>query len=191
MSKTPIIGTVNYELIGYSKDLVNNVLPTNRDVLRGLYFLREEGATAEKNVLKRVIDVNKTLAEKITNCWVKASIPQIYTNNGIIKKVGKLYDTYRDVIRERTSTSIKFKFIRELDVIFDICTCKCPVTNQDLRNKMLCSCAEESRLLRAEVPFLTDQRGPRIMKISPSVDAALTTTYHMSRKRLIKKVRLE
>ena len=88
---------VNNELIGYSKDLINNVLPTNGDVLTTLYFLREEGVTAGKPVLKKVNEVKKILVEKIINCYFRASISQIYSPNGIIRWVGKLLDTYRDV----------------------------------------------------------------------------------------------
>ena len=65
-----IRGTHMYEVVGYSRELPNNVLPTNADIIRALYYLREEGASVKKPKLKQVSEVLQSLADLLIACWI-------------------------------------------------------------------------------------------------------------------------
>ena len=63
-----------HEYVGFPVDLSQNVLPTNRDVLKGFHYICQQ----QMQTTDRVPSVNETNAElvpAIMNLWVKASLP--------------------------------------------------------------------------------------------------------------------
>ena len=87
MADLSIQGSIEYELIGFSKDLNQKMLPTLADVLKYVYFLRESGVTAKNPKLKSVNEIIPSVIEGLKQVWIKASIPQVISDNGIRKKV--------------------------------------------------------------------------------------------------------
>ena len=57
MANLPIVGSIKYESIEFSKELPKDVLPTLGDVLRYIMFLREDKRSAAKPKLKPFFEV--------------------------------------------------------------------------------------------------------------------------------------
>ena len=155
-----LVGSIDHPILGFSKELPSNVLPSKGDVLRHIAFLREGDSTPGKPYLKNVKAVLTICVDQIISVWMKASLPQMITKKSISRKVLKLHDEYKKVVKcmkSARSEQIIEEFSKSCDCLFDICTCTCPFTSQQLRGKMLCQCSEPSRILVNEVTFLFDQ----------------------------------
>ena len=143
MSELPILGTIEYEIIGNSKELPPNQLPTAGDVLRHIFYLREYGKTAKNSKLSDFKDILQPIISDVRRLWTKASIPQIIEELSLRKKLKTLFERYLKVkrlaqLKRFNSESVK-SFVIECNSLFDICTCKCsPSEVSEMRGKLLC-----------------------------------------------------
>ena len=191
MSDHPIQGTTNYELLGLSKDLGPYHLPTNGDVLRASFHLREVGATVKRPILSHFGDVLNQLADLVINCWIAAFIPQLKSRSTLKRLLQALFDKYvsaRRSIQSCNNPSKITSFKSDVDQLFDICSCQCQPSSKVYRGKMVCACPEEVRILSNEVEFLNDQRTSRKLRISTTLDSALTSKYQSSQEYIRSKV---
>ena len=61
MSSSTSSSSKIHEYVGFPVDLSQNALPTNRDVLRGFYYIRQQ----QMQTINRVPSVNETNAELV------------------------------------------------------------------------------------------------------------------------------
>lgn len=168
MSKKPHVTrqTTDRPVIGQPIDVSEfNVLPTKMDVLKYFEWVRiEMKQEGIHQPAKKVIALRVAL--KLEEIWKRASIPVCGTKNTIfmvlklheqlekIKKCSgpkrKYPNSYKDAV-----TSFQSKTETAL---FDICTCKCDLSN--------CICSIDKKVPALEHEFLLDQRGPRLMSIA-------------------------
>ena len=102
--------------------------------------------------------VCKRLAEKLLQVWIKASIPTI-TLRGIELQLKKYIGDVQKVTRSKSATRKQEELERNLDTLFDICSCKCKELSS-------CCCSLNLKVPAIEHNFLRDQRTVRVGRIA-------------------------
>ena len=158
-------------ILGFPDSLNNYILPTNGDVLR--YWKHLITAETKPGIIPKRHDLMMKISNEVSEIWSSASIPAI-SPFAIERKLGRLIDKYRSLLKSRKINQSRQKFINkqsefdnELSQIFDIALCNCI-------NLTACTCTKEKKVPSMEHKFLIDQRGKRQMMIS-SVDSKVTT----------------
>ena len=182
-------GANHHEIIGCSKTLPTNILPSLGNVLllRHIFALREAERTSREPTMKNVIEVLPTAVEDIKSIWIKASIPQIISDKSIFNKLKRSFDKYKEflkAVQSKRNLKLCDKFQASINQLFAICLCRCSNHERaELRGKLLCNCPESNRIYIKEVEFLADQRAARKMLMSAFRDKGTTYKYRQSVKR--------
>ena len=138
-------------LFGEGRELPNFCLPTHKQV--GKAYLSEKNYEAEP-----LRSVCKRLAEKLSQIWIKASVPTI-SLRGIELQLEKYIGNVQKVIRSKSATVKQDEIEKDLDTLFDICSCKCKELSS-------CCCPMVLKVPAIEHDFLTDQRTIRVGRIA-------------------------
>ncbi|KAE8746239.1 hypothetical protein FOCC_FOCC007111 [Frankliniella occidentalis] len=151
----------------YPCDLNESRLPTYKDVLLCcLHERRRIGMLRGKNIEPLFSEISETVANKVENIFIKASIPTVSHTRVIqlLKAYHNKYITFKKVyLRDKTGLQERRdSFVSSAQKLFDIASCKCASFES-------CTCPKEKKVPLIEQPFLLDQRSRRIGKIG-SVD---------------------
>lgn len=154
--------TTEMPVVGHPIDVSGfNVLPIKMDVLK--YFewvlveMKQEGIHQPTT---KVIALRVSL--KLQEIWKRASIPVCGTKNTTfmvlklheqLEKINKCSRPKRKYPNSYKDSVISFQS-KNKTVLFDICTCKCHLSN--------CICSIDKKVPALEHEFLLDQRGPRL-----------------------------
>lgn len=138
-------------LFGDARELLTFSLPTHKDVGKAYLWEKSYGTEPLPSVCKR-------LAEKLVQLWIKSSIPTI-TLRGIELQLQKYIGEVQKVIRSKSATLKREELERNLDTLFDICSCKCIQFSS-------CCCPLNLKVPVPERDFLTDQRTVRVGRIA-------------------------
>jgi hypothetical protein len=138
-------------LFGEGRELPNFCLPTHKQV--GKAYLSEKNYETEP-----LRSVCKRLAEKLSQIWIKASVPTI-SLRGIELQLEKYIGDVQKVIRSKSATVKQDEIEKDLDTLFDICSCKCKELSS-------CCCPMVLKVPAIEHDFLTDQRTIRVGRIA-------------------------
>ena len=98
------------------------------------------------------------LAERLSQIWIKASVPTI-SLRGIELQLEKYIGNVQKVIRSKSATVKQDEIEKDLDTLFDICSCKCKELSS-------CCCPMVLKVPAIEHDFLTDQRTIRVGRIA-------------------------
>ena len=176
----------DHGISGSSAPLPNHVLPTKLQVLKSLQ-LSKENLIADGKKQPSVNDIIKPVLSDLFLVWNRASIPTI-TYKGVEWDLKKLWESMRDANK---NASKRKRWESEQDLLFDICSCKCPqILCEDFNclqdfcdvPHIRCQCEAEQRVPIMELAFLFDQRGARKMVIG-GVDKNVTEKLMRSQKR--------
>ena len=155
--------SVQSGLFGAPCELKDLQLPTYADIMRHYYWLRRDMDGSRDTYLQPVDDLVKMVGEKVTEIWMKASIP-VVSKRTINGKIKDYYTKCRSVEKSLGHTDLKQQknreeFVRKGETsLFDIAACKC----RDLDN---CICEKAVKVPHREIKFLQDQRTVRKMSI--------------------------
>ena len=152
-------------------------LPTCKDVLCDYYFQKQElSENTPFNELK-----NLTI-DKVIDLYKK--VPQVtVTKERANNKLKGFLNDYSNAKKyDKKSPKVK-SFLGKLQTLFDISSCKCPMQKKFTKGTMICSCKPENKILETEFEFMSDQRGTRLMHLSPEVDDQLTEQYVATHER--------
>ena len=138
-------------IFGEARELPNFCLPTHKHVGKAYLYEKSYGTEPLRSVCKR-------LAEKLLQVWIKASIPTI-TLRGIELQLEKYIGDVQKVIRSKSTTLKREELGLNLDILFDICSCKCKEFSS-------CSCPLNLKVPTIERDFLTDQRTVRVGRVA-------------------------
>ena len=84
-----------HEYVGFPVNLSQNVLPTNGDVLRGFYYIRQQQMQTTDHVPSGN-ETNAELVPAIMNLWVKASLPQT-TDKRVAQMIKELLNKLKSI----------------------------------------------------------------------------------------------
>ena len=160
-------------VFGLPKELSGNDFPTYADVIK-FYFWVQNNAQNRRNTKGKetVADITQTVAARVEEIWIKASIP-IVSHNRVLRLICGYYDTYLKHFkpfkqRQKQDTYKQMhNFFKEEghSRLFDIGAFKCEFDK--------CQCGKDRRVPIAEQAFLSDQRSTRLMFIG-HLDQALS-----------------
>ena len=176
--------SVNSSLFGAPCELKELQLPSYADIMRHYYWLRSEMDKNRDIYLQPVDDLIKMVGEKVTEIWIKASIP-VASKRTINGKAKDYYNKCRSLEKSFNRTNVKETTAREAFVrnaeasLFDIAACKC-------RDLNTCSCDIVRKVPRREVKFLQDQRTVRKMFIG-NIDLTTSKTLAKTLARKMKR----
>ena len=157
---------------GTPSDFTSSDLPTWRQVIRYLYYIKKNSPGRKPSFYKKMI------CEKVSQIWMLANseIPLI-SESGCYIKVSRLVDDIESIKKKRFTTSKLDSMTSKLDKLFDISSCSCqldqvPCTHPRIQCKVLkckqlhilCTCRAECNIPLIERQFLKDQRektGPK------------------------------
>lgn len=135
-------------------DLDKMKLPTNRDVIQYLLFLRNEkmrqgfkGNVGFDDLIPRVV-------KEIRELWKQTNIP-ISTYSPNRQKMLKLVQTYRELVRTPTEFDTD-----EWGKLFMICQCLCGT-----EINLPCMCIASLKIPHDAYEFYIDQCGPRLLTL--------------------------
>lgn len=128
-----------------------NKLPTNRDVMQYLMFLRHEGTTRVPKHC-RYLDYSSYVVREICELWQRTNIP-IVGKTAIGRYIAKLL--------KRRFDNRKYDE-EEWNELFRISRCKCGI---ELNIK--CSCPAALKIPQNFEEFFIDQCGPRLLSLQP------------------------
>ena len=121
-------------LLASGKELEENTLPTNRDIIQKSALEKDRLITIGKLDVRQVsnIDLAKCVAPWVSRVWRQRnplfSQPIIINEKSIINKVLKLLVRACDIIRRRTSSKDGLRFVQKLDELFDLASCQHKLT---------------------------------------------------------------
>lgn len=145
--------------IGTPKILNENLLPTYKEVLNHIIFVKTNGS---KNPIE-------LCADRVQSIWNKTGIP-IVSRARIIQLLRSYYSLFLNLKNSpfRVNPSEQYKqkkqkLLRKCTHLFDICACKC----EDIAN---CACTEERKIKQVDAEFLIDQRTTRMLMISKHIN---------------------
>lgn len=136
-------------------DLNETKLPTNRDVIQYLMFLKHEG-TASVAANHKLTDYVGIAASKIFDLWHRSNIPTVSILS-IRRNITGLVNKYFEFTKHaRSLTGEKWPDL------FRISQCKCRIELEE------CKCLEAAKIPLNTRLFFIDQCGPRLMLIANS-----------------------
>lgn len=137
------------DIVGSSKHLPDDVLPTKKDILS--YYL-----SLEKNAFE-------TITKETIRIWKNAQIPTV-SKSRVKQCLNIVHKDYRRISKCYNTRKSDTKFLVKLaafkkdqDVLFDIAACKC---------KVQCKCCTSKKVPESLRPFLNDQRSDRMMNVN-------------------------
>lgn len=141
-------------------DLNKTKLPTEREVLQYLLFLKHYGTpTVAKN--KKLIMYSEHLLKELCDLWHRANIP-IKSNTTIRKYIGKLVKKHYVILRHPAAYKEN-----DWNKLFTISQCNCGI-----ESNMLCKCAAVQKIPENAVEFFIDQCGPRLLSFEDEPEQA-------------------
>ena len=125
--------------LGGPAELLSSDIPTLRDVLRlVLYFQRYEAPNSYKICIP---SLSRKAADHVLCAWNKSnslfSSPVIISKNAIASRIQRAYNFFAELADSKGTTrhhvnkhqrSSKTSWVNELDRLFDITKCRCPIT---------------------------------------------------------------
>lgn len=172
-------------LYGCSKELPVAELPTNRDIIQYIMLLRERsiyGTPMEQ------------VSTKVRELWTKANIlfvpPVTISEQRLQKRLDNLWESANLHAWGKLSQTKQISLMNNIDNLFDILTCKCPIFECDevecdktcsQKLHLHCPCPKKQKIPRSEIEFITGQR-KKIGTVGPhqmaTVDRAATKAYN-------------
>ena len=154
-------------VFGERKALSNKVLPLTSEVGQALIFEAEEERFRKGSKEIDCGQATRVVTKQLVDIYKKASIPTLETpregrkggRGNILNKVKKLWELRRDEIKRRAVKP--FKGVRR-------CKSKNKIVKKvwnDLKDSLFEIADGDEWVAELEIPFLTDQRGPRVMEI--------------------------
>ena len=154
----------------YPKLLTELQLPTKKECL--LEYLFQYSNHPKNN--PSFLDLKDPIIEKLISIYQK--VPQaVISKSGVEKKIKDLVERFNKIKKSDIKSSKVRAFQSEMDCIFDISYCKCPLRKEFSKNMMSCTCPPDFRIHESKFDFICDQRGQREMEITNKVDKTLTS----------------
>ena len=157
------------DVIGTSKDLLISELPTLRDLLRYVLFLKVSRSDVKHNT--PVKDLVCNVYPKLMQIWQKANpvfeFPVICSKRRVVEKIVNGWETATNISNKRiTKPSEVEQFVISLDKLFDLLKCQCAILDcvdfgcSGCSNKVhiKCLCRKEFKIPTMELPFIKAQR---------------------------------
>lgn len=142
-------------------DLDKTKLPTERDVMQYLMFVRDEkNRSARQNVGFR--DVITSVSGVIAELWNQAGIP-IISSGAVFGKLASVEERHRSVVK----TPSKY-VAKDWDRLFKICLCHCNIEHED---GLRCQCTPHNKIPNNAIHYYIDQCGPRLLTFDSFGDA--------------------
>ncbi|XP_017467539.1 PREDICTED: uncharacterized protein LOC108359959 [Rhagoletis zephyria] len=136
-------------VFGVSTDLTDLNLPTHLDILRYYFYLSERAKTEQKKFSHKSFTIQ--VQDKLIGIWEKLGM-EIMLKKSVFNKLNKLLDKYQEQIKRRNTTQQFTEYVKSLETIFYIGTCKC-----DLKAAP-CACGWVPERLKE---FMHDQHNQR------------------------------
>ena len=154
------------------KKLVENILPTNGEVIEHYHHIRQLLIDTKAKFSKTppgFSDIKKIVISDIMNSWKRASLIVIETN-----KLVEKFSIAKKQVKKFKCSSINDAW---LDELFDLSKCRydIPSTYYTFRGKLLCKCDFDVRIPENEILFLKDQPEKclyLLLKIRISINAS-------------------
>jgi hypothetical protein len=152
----------SYPIIGNAKQLSGLNLPTNRDVLKHYFYIRDVLKCDRQYSIRAIAN---EICDDITSIWDKATIPFI-SSRRIVQKIVDFKEKHHVIIKNYNTKRREEQYYNknvqtfqtELDQLFDICSCKC-------KHFANCNCEKSKKVPIYEREFVHDQRNDRNMVI--------------------------
>lgn len=164
--------TAKHVIFGAPSDVTENFnqLPTCREVMKCVQFVRIDLEEKNKGKDPSVTDIANIVASRLCVVWRRASIPTMEHRN-IVRKIGNYHSKCQKILKSSSRGGKSYeekvgKLEEEGRQLFDIFTCKCLHIES-------CTCRKDQKVPEREQSFFLDRRGDRIMMIG-RVDALTT-----------------
>jgi len=109
-------------VFGMSTDLTDLNLPTHLDILRYYFYLSERAKTEQKKFSYKSFNIQ--VQDKLIGIWEKLGV-EIMSKNTVFTKLNRLLDKYQDQIKHKKNNTKFSEFVKSLETIFYIGSCKC------------------------------------------------------------------
>ncbi len=153
------------------RDMPCRQLPLNKEVL--LHYHKSKMDSKSNASFNELKESTITVLISLDN-----KVPQpIISQTGIEKKLKKLLKDYEDAKKGSETSKKAMKFKEQLNSLFDISCCKCPMTPSFAKSMMVCNCEPENKIHEKEFLFIKDQRSVRTMYISDRIDKRTSEQY--------------
>lgn len=151
-------------ILGPYKELEDRQLPTIKDVMINVLFVKTDLKLKCNGRDPSNTDVFSIVSNEIINIWTKASIPTV-TKERVIQLLKSYFEKYLSLKRyPKSKQNRSFEnnlkcFVEESQKLFDVAACKCSSFES-------CLCLKLKKVPVTERLFLLDQRKDRKMVIS-------------------------
>ena len=176
-------GSMISELVGNGQVLLETDLPTRRDLLRYMVYLKEQ------NECISIAELVNIVYSKLILLWSKAntlfSPPVIFLERSIKRKLKSLWDEASKCTNPTVKKNMLQKFIANIDKLFDITSCNCLISSCDdvqcqgckVNAHISCICPQGSKIPLKELVYIKGQRakigskGPHQMACSDNAES--------------------
>ena len=124
--------STNHKIFVQPCDYPVGVLPTGYDVCRKILFIKENKLSAGEVLDTRHVnntECYKKAAQDLTFIYYQQENLPTVTETSVIRIIKNLYTNYKKSLKERQRLHGYEDYLRKLDRIVDICSCKCPIVN--------------------------------------------------------------
>ena len=145
-------GSLISKLVGSGQVLLETDLPTRRDLLRYILYLKEQ------DECKSIPELVNIVYSKLYLLWSKANPlftpPVIFNEKSIKRKINSLWVEAGKCTKQAVKKNVLQKFIDNIDKLFDITSCNCLISSCDdvhcqgcsFNAHISCICSQDSKI---------------------------------------------
>lgn len=196
--------------LGSGRELLKSELPTLRDALRYGVLIRQTSEKNQRTYTNKDIasDMTEAVLAQYTLANAQFKPPVITSQKKIRERLLANWEKASDISLGRGKLAVKDSFARQLDQLFDVITCRCPIflcaefgCDRDCKSEahISCSCKRELKIPVIELAFVKAQREKTgslgaVMISSQDIPESKrqeTATERQKRRRVAEEKRLE
>ena len=118
------------DFLGCPSELLEDELPTLRGCLRFAMLIREHALANEQE--KAVRDIAREVYKKVASLYIRANrklVPPVIMDEEVtVQKFVRKWEDIETILRkQKHSNKVEARITPELDKLFDIMYCKCPI----------------------------------------------------------------
>ena len=180
-------GSLISHLVGSGQKPLETELPTKRDLLRWMVYLKDQSNSRISYTLDELV---KDIYPELILLWTKANpkfkSPVIFSEKYIKIKLKKLWQEADELSRKTPKKNVLQKFTDSMNKLFDIISCKCLISSCvdvqcqgcNVNAHISCTCPQNAKIPLKDLAYIKGQKD-KVGSIGPH---QMTSPDHIEKK---------
>ena len=181
-------GSLISHLVGSGQKPLETELPTKRDLLRWMVYLKDQSNSRISYTLDELV---KDIYPELILLWTKANpkfkSPVIFSEKYIKIKLKKLWQEADELSRKTPKKNVLQKFTDSMNKLFDIISCKCLISSCvdvqcqgcNVNAHISCTCPQNAKIPLKDLAYIKGQKD-KVGSIGPH---QMTSPDHIEKRK--------